>query len=270
MSNYLALIVTAVLIAGALAWWLISLKSVSKPADPQKSEVPPKAIDAPPVAATQPPSAPKAAGAKAATAQLMDDPNPASKNAPAKAQAPLKAAATKAAPTVAAKPAAKKAAAPRATAAKPAAPKAAAPKATVAKVALPKTAAPKQKAPAKAQVEVSTKVAAASKAAPKPKVAKSKAAPKAAPKVAVPDDIGLLKGVGPKLTTLLQSLGVTKFEQIANWSAADITEIDAKLGNFAGRVERDNWVDQAKLLGSGDIAGFEKKYGALGSEIRKA
>lgn len=266
MSDYLALIVTAVVIAGALAWWLVSLRSVSKPAKPLKSEAPPKAVDAPPVAAASPPSAPKAAGKMAVTAQLMDDPKPASKNAPRKAQAPLKAAATKAAPTVAAKPAAKKPATPRATASK-----AAAPKTVVAKVAQPKTAAPKQKVRAKAEVEVSPKVAAASKAAPKPKaVAKPKAAPKASPKVAIPDDLGLLKGVGPKLTTLLQSLGVTKFEQVANWSAADITEIDAKLGNFAGRVGRDNWVDQAKLLASGDIAGFEKKYGALGGEIKKA
>ena len=49
---------------------------------------------------------------------------------------------------------------------------------------------------------------------------------------------------------------------------ADIAEIDSKLGNFAGRITRDNWVDQAKLLASGDIAGFEKKYGALGSEVK--
>ena len=52
-------------------------------------------------------------------------------------------------------------------------------------------------------------------------------------------------------------------------TAADIAEIDSKLGVFAGRPNRDNWVDQAKLLVAGDVAGFEKKYGALGSEITK-
>jgi predicted flap endonuclease-1-like 5' DNA nuclease len=62
---------------------------------------------------------------------------------------------------------------------------------------------------------------------------------------------------------------VTSLEQIATWSAADVTEIDSKLGAFAGRIKRDNWVDQAKLLSAGDIAGFEKKYGSLGSEIAK-
>ncbi len=40
-------------------------------------------------------------------------------------------------------------------------------------------------------------------------------------------------------------------------------------GTFAGRIGRDNWVDQAKLLVAGDVKGFEKKYGALGSEIQK-
>ena len=68
----------------------------------------------------------------------------------------------------------------------------------------------------------------------------------------------------------LKSLGITSLDQIANWSATDIADIDAKLGVFAGRIGRDNWVDQARLLVSGDVAGFEKKYGALGSEIAKA
>ncbi|MFN5632463.1 MAG: hypothetical protein ACK473_10705, partial [Sphingomonadales bacterium] len=103
------------------------------------------------------------------------------------------------------------------------------------------------------------------KPAPTPPAA-VKTAP-AAPQI--PDDIALLKGVGPKLVALLQSMGVTSLEQIATWSAADVTEIDSKLGAFAGRIKRDNWVDQAKLLSAGDIAGFEKKYGSLGSDIAK-
>ena len=101
------------------------------------------------------------------------------------------------------------------------------------------------------------------KPAPKPKAAKPAAAP------TIPDNIELLKGVGPKLVVQLKSLGITSLQQIASWSAADIAEIDSKLGVFAGRPNRDNWVDQAKLLVAGDVAGFEKKYGALGSEITK-
>ncbi len=78
----------------------------------------------------------------------------------------------------------------------------------------------------------------------------------------------MLKGVGPKLLVMLKDMGITSFEQVANWTAADVAEIDSKLGVFAGRIGRDNWVDQAKLLVAGDVAAFEKKYGALGSEIK--
>jgi predicted flap endonuclease-1-like 5' DNA nuclease len=71
--------------------------------------------------------------------------------------------------------------------------------------------------------------------------------------------------LGPKVNNLLKGLGVTSFAQVANWTAADVADIDAKLGAFAGRITRDNWIDQAQLLAAGDIAGFEQKYGALGS-----
>ncbi len=76
------------------------------------------------------------------------------------------------------------------------------------------------------------------------------------------DDLRRIKGVGPKLVTLLADNGVTSFSQIANWSDADIDRIDAKLGRFQGRIRRDNWVEQAKLLQSGDVAAYEAKFGA--------
>lgn len=77
------------------------------------------------------------------------------------------------------------------------------------------------------------------------------------------DNLLQLKGVGPKLAALLTDLGVTRFAQIAAWSDTDIAAIDAKLGNFKGRPVRDQWIDQAKYLANGDIAGFEAKYGKL-------
>jgi predicted flap endonuclease-1-like 5' DNA nuclease len=77
------------------------------------------------------------------------------------------------------------------------------------------------------------------------------------------DDLRRIKGIGPKLVTLLASLGVTRFSQIAEWSDADIDRIDAQLGTFAGRVRRDSWVEQAKFLAAGDVAGFEGKFGKL-------
>jgi predicted flap endonuclease-1-like 5' DNA nuclease len=156
-------------------------------------------------------------------------------------------------------------AAPKAKTVAVAAPKAKA--ATVKKAAAPKAKieAPKVKAAPVAKTKAAAPIKA--KAAP---VAKPKAAPKpkATPKIVIPDNLELLKGVGPKLNTLLKSLGVTSFEQVADWSAADVREIDSRLGTFAGRISRDNWVDQAKLLVAGDVKGFEKKYGSLGSEIK--
>ena len=126
----------------------------------------------------------------------------------------------------------------------------------------------------KAKAEKAPKAKAAkskAQAAPKAKAEKVKAqvAPKAkaakpAPTASIPDNLELIKGLGPKVNTLLKGLGVTSFAQVASWTAADVSEIDAKLGAFAGRITRDNWIDQAQLLAAGNISGFEKKYGALG------
>ncbi len=77
------------------------------------------------------------------------------------------------------------------------------------------------------------------------------------------DDLARIKGVGPKLVVLLGQLGITRFAQIAAWSEADIDRIDARLGSFAGRIRRDNWVEQCRLLAADDTAGFEALFGRL-------
>jgi predicted flap endonuclease-1-like 5' DNA nuclease len=79
-----------------------------------------------------------------------------------------------------------------------------------------------------------------------------------------PDELTRMKGVGPKVAALLASLGVTRFDQIAAWTDADVARIDAQLGAFKGRVTRDQWVEQARLLAAGDTAGYEAKFGKLG------
>lgn len=78
-----------------------------------------------------------------------------------------------------------------------------------------------------------------------------------------PDDLSRIKGVGPKLKALLISLDVTSFDQIANWTDAEIDAIDAQLGRFEGRIRRDNWMEQAEFLAADDTAGYEGKFGAL-------
>ena len=77
------------------------------------------------------------------------------------------------------------------------------------------------------------------------------------------DDLTRLKGVGPKLAAQLNTLGVTSFAQIAGWSEAEIDRIDDQLGRFKGRIRRDNWIEQAKLLSEGDTAAYEARFGKL-------
>lgn len=77
------------------------------------------------------------------------------------------------------------------------------------------------------------------------------------------DDLTRIKGLGPKISTALRALGVTRYAEIAAWTEADVARIDAQLGVFAGRATRDNWIEQAGLLASGDTAGYEAKFGKL-------
>ncbi|MGY4397997.1 putative flap endonuclease-1-like 5' DNA nuclease [Sphingomonas sp. UYAg733] len=77
-------------------------------------------------------------------------------------------------------------------------------------------------------------------------------------------NITQLKGLGPKLAAQLAELGITRVDQIAVMSPAEIAELDAKLGTFKGRIARDRWVEQAKLLSVGDRAGYEAEFGKLG------
>ena len=56
---------------------------------------------------------------------------------------------------------------------------------------------------------------------------------------------------------------MTSFAQIAAWSEADIDRIDDQLGRFKGRIRRDNWIEQARLLTSGDTAAYEAQFGKL-------
>lgn len=77
------------------------------------------------------------------------------------------------------------------------------------------------------------------------------------------DDLTRIKGLGPKIATLLRGLGVTRFAQIAAWSEADVARIDGQLGTFQGRIVRDNWIEQARYLSAGDVSGFEARFGKV-------
>ena len=124
-----------------------------------------------------------------------------------------------------AKPAAKKPAATKKIAAKPAAKKAA-------------TKATTKKAPAKA---------AAVKSNAKKTVAKTAGPERLKKPKGKADDLKLISGVGPKLEKTLNGLGFFHFAQIAKWKKADVAIVDDEL-SFKGRIERDDWIKQAKAL----------------------
>ena len=74
-----------------------------------------------------------------------------------------------------------------------------------------------------------------------------------------PDDLKRIKGVGPKLEILLNSLGIFHFDQIAAWGASEVAWMDDNLAGFKGRVTRDTWVAQAGLLATGEETDFSRK-----------
>lgn len=79
-----------------------------------------------------------------------------------------------------------------------------------------------------------------------------------APRDGGADDLKLLKGVGPKLEGTLNELGFYHFDQIAKWTDAQVAWVDSRL-KFKGRIERDGWIEQAKILAAGGETEFSKK-----------
>ena len=73
------------------------------------------------------------------------------------------------------------------------------------------------------------------------------------------DDLKMMKGVGPKLEIMLNELGFYHFDQIAGWSAAEVAWVNDNLTGFKGRVSRDNWVEQARKLASGQETEFSER-----------
>jgi NADH-quinone oxidoreductase subunit E len=73
------------------------------------------------------------------------------------------------------------------------------------------------------------------------------------------DDLKMIKGVGPKLEIMLNELGFYHFDQIAAWSAAEVAWVNDNLAGFKGRVSRDNWVEQASKLATGQETEFSKR-----------
>jgi large subunit ribosomal protein L21 len=88
------------------------------------------------------------------------------------------------------------------------------------------------------------------KAAKKP-AAKTEAKSEAPAAAGANDDLKQISGVGPALEKKLHALGVTSLKQVAEFTAEDIERVDAEL-NFKGRIEREDWIGQAKKFLAGE------------------
>lgn len=72
------------------------------------------------------------------------------------------------------------------------------------------------------------------------------------------DDLKRIRGIGVLIEKKLNSLGITSYEQVANWSGAEIDRISNVL-DFKGRIERENWIEQARILASGGATEFSRR-----------
>ena len=74
----------------------------------------------------------------------------------------------------------------------------------------------------------------------------------------VSDDLKKIRGIGVLIEKKLNAMGVYSYEQIANWSSEEIQRVSSAL-DFKGRIEREGWVQQARILASGGQTEFSKR-----------
>jgi NADH-quinone oxidoreductase subunit E len=75
------------------------------------------------------------------------------------------------------------------------------------------------------------------------------------------DDLKRIKGIGPKNEDALNELGIYTFKQIAEWTSSNVDWVEDFM-SFPGRIEREDWIGQAKLLASGAETEFSKRVDA--------
>jgi predicted flap endonuclease-1-like 5' DNA nuclease len=74
------------------------------------------------------------------------------------------------------------------------------------------------------------------------------------------DDLKRIRGIGVLIEKKLNSLGIAHYEQIANWTGADVERI-SRLLDFKGRIEREAWIEQARILATGGQTEFSRRGG---------
>ncbi|HEV7654238.1 MAG TPA: hypothetical protein VGP36_05805 [Mycobacteriales bacterium] len=71
---------------------------------------------------------------------------------------------------------------------------------------------------------------------------------------AVTDDLRAVRGIGPSMERMLHGLGIVSFRQLALLDGAELERVRAELSDFRSRIEREDWVGQARDL-------HKEKYG---------
>ena len=117
--------------------------------------------------------------------------------------------------------------------------------------------APKVKAEPK---PVARRAAAGKDAAPAKPSLEDRNRPKGITRPAAVDDLKLISGVGPKTEAILHGLGIYTYAQVASWKKAEREWVDGYLA-FHGRIEREDWVKQAKALAKGGVDEYIRVFG---------
>lgn len=129
-------------------------------------------------------------------------------------------------------------------------------------VGMPLSAAPAQSAmPAAGSQPAAPPAAAAPATAGSANAGPANAGPArlAAPRGGKADNLKEIEGVGPAMEKLVNEMGFFHFDQIAGWSEADVAWVDANLKGFKGRVTRDRWVAQARIIVNEGLAAFRER-----------
>jgi branched-chain amino acid transport system ATP-binding protein len=118
-------------------------------------------------------------------------------------------------------------------------------------------------APTPAQAKPAAKKAAPRKTAAKAPAAKAEGVSNrlAAPRGGKADNLTRIKGIGTVNEKKLNEHGIFHFDQIGAWKKADVEAVEAYLA-FDGRIAREEWVKQAKLLGQGKDTEFSRRVDA--------
>lgn len=120
----------------------------------------------------------------------------------------------------------------------------------------------KAKPAPKATSKAATGTAAKSTASAKPAAKTGEISNRlAAPRGGKADNLTRIKGIGTVNEKKLNDHGIFHFDQIGAWKKADVEAAEAYLA-FDGRIAREEWVKQARLLGQGRDTEFSRRVDA--------